>query len=134
MMMMANDEWVRAAMTDDTVVVELLIRLKQSQAASASAKSHSLPFTWGLKQPRSKLASASRCGGGAVSRKKDSDSNRCSPTTPLSWSGSASPSANADGYEESSRPTNAARSKATATSEYIGNSVSIKRCRRKKDI
>jgi hypothetical protein len=36
---MARDEWVRAAMTDDAVVVELLVGLKQSQAASASASS-----------------------------------------------------------------------------------------------
>jgi hypothetical protein len=32
-MKMARDEWVRAVMTDDTVVVELLVGLKQSQAA-----------------------------------------------------------------------------------------------------
>jgi hypothetical protein len=36
---MARDEWVKAAMTDDAVVVELLVGLKQSQAASASALS-----------------------------------------------------------------------------------------------
>jgi hypothetical protein len=36
---MARDKWVRAAMTDDTVVVELLVGLKQSQAASASSSS-----------------------------------------------------------------------------------------------
>jgi hypothetical protein len=38
---MARDEWVRAAMTDDAVVVELLVGLKQSQAASASSSSPS---------------------------------------------------------------------------------------------
>jgi hypothetical protein len=36
---MVRDEWVRAAMTDDTVVVELLVGLKQSQAVSASSSS-----------------------------------------------------------------------------------------------
>jgi hypothetical protein len=36
---MARDKWVRAAMTDDAVVVELLVGLKQSQAASASSLS-----------------------------------------------------------------------------------------------
>jgi hypothetical protein len=36
---MARDEWVRAAMTDDVVVVELLVGLKQLQAALASSSS-----------------------------------------------------------------------------------------------
>jgi hypothetical protein len=40
---MARDEWVRAAMTDDAVVVELLVGLKQSQVASASSLSS--PFS-----------------------------------------------------------------------------------------
>ncbi|XP_061341025.1 uncharacterized protein LOC133287426 [Gastrolobium bilobum] len=122
-MMMVNDEWVRAAMTDDMVVVELLLRLKQS----VSTKSQALPFTWGLKQPRSRsrlTASVSRCDGAV--------STRCSPTTPLSWSGGASPSATADGCEDSSRHNHAARSKGTATSGYTGNSASTKRCRKKK--
>jgi hypothetical protein len=39
---MARDEWIRAAMTDDAVVVELLVGLKQSQAASASASASAL--------------------------------------------------------------------------------------------
>ncbi|KAK7351363.1 hypothetical protein VNO77_10757 [Canavalia gladiata] len=121
--MMVNDEWVRAAMTDDTVVVELLLRLKQT----VSPKSQLLPLSWGHKQPRSRsrlTAAISRCDGAV--------STRCSPTTPLSWSGGASPSATADGYEDSSRHHHAARSKATATSGYTGNSASAKRCRRKK--
>ncbi|KAI4337275.1 hypothetical protein L6164_015711 [Bauhinia variegata] len=138
--MMVNDQWLKEAMTDDTVVAELLIRLKQSQAAPPSAKSETvpaavLPPSWGLRQPRSRLSAASRCDG-AVSRRKESDSTRCSPTTPLSWSGGGSPSGTADGYEESSRPTvlshQATRSKASATSEYTGNSATTKRCRRKK--
>jgi hypothetical protein len=40
---MAREEWVRAAMTDDAVVVELLVGLKQSQAAAASSSSSSSP-------------------------------------------------------------------------------------------
>jgi hypothetical protein len=40
---MARDEWVRAAMIDDTVVVELLVGLKQSQAAAASSSSSPSP-------------------------------------------------------------------------------------------
>lgn len=121
-----KDEWVRAAMTDDTLVVELLLRLKNPLPSI----SQSLPFTWGLKQPRSTSTSRSRLPP-AASRCDVAVSTRCSPTTPLSWSGGASPSATADGYEESSRR-HAARSKATATSGYTGNSASTKKCRRKK--
>ncbi|KAE8124438.1 hypothetical protein FH972_019323 [Carpinus fangiana] len=97
---MARDEWVRAAMTDDAVVVELLVGLKQSQAATASASSSShspkswprtvVPPRWGLRQPRSRP----RCD--AVSRKKEADFTRCIPTTPLSWSRGVSPSPTID--------------------------------------
>ncbi|KAL2346684.1 hypothetical protein Fmac_000684 [Flemingia macrophylla] len=127
--MMLNDDWVRAAMTDDTVVVDLLLRLKQT----VNRKSHLLlPFSWGVKQPRSRSRLAAAAAAAAASRCDAAVSTRCSPTTPLSWSGGASPSATADGYEDSSRHHNTARSKATATSGYTGNSVSTKRCRRKK--
>ncbi|KAK2445938.1 hypothetical protein QL285_016807 [Trifolium repens] len=121
--MILNDDWIRAAIKDDTVVVELLLRLKHR----VETKSQGLPFSWGHKQPRSRsrlTASVSRCDRAV--------STRCSPTTPLSWSGGASPSVTADGYEDSSRYNNAARSKATATSGYTSNSASTKRGRKKK--
>ncbi|XP_062101298.1 uncharacterized protein LOC133807148 isoform X2 [Humulus lupulus] len=134
---MVKDEWMRAAMSDDTLVVELLVRLKQSQAASP-LKSHPqlptmFPLTWTVRLPRSR---ALRCDG-AVSQRKQADSTRCSPTTPLSWSGGASPSATADGFEESSRPANRSpshsRSKGTATNNELGsNTSSSRRSRRKK--
>ncbi|KAE8076267.1 hypothetical protein FH972_014930 [Carpinus fangiana] len=101
---MARDEWVRAAMTDDMMVVELLVGLKQSQAAAAAASSSPSPKSWpravvpprwGLRQPGSRP----RCD--AVSRKKEGDFTRCSPTTPLSWSGGASPSPTTDGFKAS---------------------------------
>ncbi|ESW08975.1 hypothetical protein PHAVU_009G090200 [Phaseolus vulgaris] len=121
---MLNDDWVRAAMTDETFVVEVLLRLKQTVSTESH---HRLPLSWGLKQPRSRSRLAT-----AVSRCDAAVSTRCSPTTPLSWSSGASPSATADGYEDSSRQHHAARSKATATSGYTANSASTKRCRRKK--
>ncbi|KAF3960778.1 hypothetical protein CMV_014532 [Castanea mollissima] len=133
--MMARDEWMRAAMTDDMVVVQLLVRLKQSQAASSSSsllKSPPravVPLRWGIRQPRSRSATL-RCDG-AVSRRKDADSTRCSPTTPLSWSGGASPSATADdstSFHTSLSYAATARSKGTATNE----STATKRTRRKK--
>ncbi|XP_004501364.1 uncharacterized protein [Cicer arietinum] len=126
--MTLNDDWVKTAMTDDTVVVELLLRLKH-RLSIKSQPAPTLPFSWGNKQPRSRsriTASVSRCDAAV--------STRCSPTTPLSWSGGASPSVTADGYEDSSRyrSHHAARSKATATSGYTSNSASTKRCGRKK--
>ncbi|XP_038700839.1 uncharacterized protein LOC119997731 [Tripterygium wilfordii] len=131
---MANDEWVRAAMTDDMMVVELLLRLKQAQAASPAKYTAVFLLKWGMRQPRTRLAM--RCGG--VERRKEDDSSiRCSPTTPLSWSGGggeASPSGTADGFEETSRHNSrsppGSRSKITSTSE--ATSVSLKRSRKKK--
>lgn len=109
---MVGDEWVRAAMTDDAVVVELLVRLKQSQASSSSSPKSwpraLVPLRWGLRQPRSRP----RCD--AVLRRKEADSTRCSPTTPLSWSGGAPPSPTTDGFEASSGP--ASRSKVLSLS------------------
>ncbi|CDP18797.1 unnamed protein product [Coffea canephora] len=101
-----KDDWVTAALLDDSVVAELLSRLKQSSSSSSSSffceppKPLSLPFGWGHRQPRSK----------PTATKKDSTTNtaptttRCSPTTPLSWSGgAASPSDGA--YDDcSTRP------------------------------
>ncbi|KAH7524582.1 hypothetical protein FEM48_Zijuj06G0134800 [Ziziphus jujuba var. spinosa] len=114
---MAKDEWMRAAMTDDMLVVELLVRLKQSQAASPLKSSLSsspppssvmFPLRWSVRMPRSKAA---RCDA----QRKRGDSTRCSPTTPLSWSGGASPSGTGDGFEESSRPGTSANELATNT-------------------
>ncbi|KAF5456783.1 hypothetical protein F2P56_026225 [Juglans regia] len=129
---MVKVEWVRTAMTDDTLVAELLVRLKQSQAASSSHKSWPravIPLRWGLRQPRSRPV-AFRCD--TVPRRKEADSRRCSPTTPLSWSGGGSPSATADGFEESNVNASfyfpAFRSKGTAANE----STATKRSRRKK--
>ena len=106
-----KDEWIRAAMSDDVVVAELLLRLKQSHASPPLLT----PFKWGLRLPRSKPSS--RCD--VVSVRKDREPTRCSPTTPLSWSGGASPSAaadaDADAFEDCSRSSSirlaAARSK-----------------------
>ncbi|KAL5559713.1 hypothetical protein UlMin_035924 [Ulmus minor] len=130
---MVKDEWMRAAMSDDMLVVELLVRLKQSQAASPLKSPQPppipqpatmLPFSWSVRMPRSRPL---RCDSAAVSQRKHGDSTRCSPTTPLSWSGGASPSATADGFEESSKPT---RSKGTATNESA--STINRRSRKKK--
>lgn len=112
--MVVKDEWTRAAMSDDVLVVELLLRLKESRAASSSSSllyqftAKSVIPGWGLRLPRSKASasSSSRCDAVWRRNNKKDDSTRCSPTTPLSWSGGSggSPSGTADGFEESSRP------------------------------
>ncbi|CAN1287863.1 hypothetical protein LINPERPRIM_LOCUS19750, partial [Linum perenne] len=155
--LMWKDEWVSAAMTDDTVVVELLVRLKQSQATAParmmmttvqSSCGAVIPLRWGLRLPRSKSAAAAASASGGsmrcdvVSRRKEGDSStRCSPTTPLSWSGGGgaeSPSAAADGYEETShRSPSGSRSKGgTGTAAEITSTgtTNTKRTRRKKTL
>lgn len=130
-----KDEWVRAAMTDDSVVVELLVRLKKQTNHVAKSEAVAAPLRWGIRQPRSR---SSRCDAVSMRRKDAADSAnnsmRASPTTPLSWSGggstaAASPSATADD-ETSRRQTSAVRSKGTATNETTSNST--KRSRKKK--
>ncbi|CAN0920262.1 Cysteine endopeptidase RepA [Linum grandiflorum] len=83
--------------SDDTIVVELLVHLKQAQA-TVPARLHSsfgaagavIPPRWGLRLPRSKPPTAATTSAGSmrfdvVSRRKDGDSStRSSPTTPLS--------------------------------------------------
>ncbi|KAE8718903.1 hypothetical protein F3Y22_tig00109987pilonHSYRG00192 [Hibiscus syriacus] len=132
--MMVNDEWVEAAITDDNVVVELLLRLKQAQAAPPLFKSALTAFKWGIRQRRSKHMLL-RCDA-----RRDGDLNvsaRGSPTTPLCWSGGssdASPCA-VDGFEVTStqvhcsNPVAPSRSKSSASSET--NRTSSKRSRRK---
>lgn len=118
MVAMVKDEWVRAAMMDDSVVVELLVRLKRqtNHVVKSEAEAAAAPLRWGIRQRRSR---SSRCDAVSMRRKDAADSAnnsmRASPTTPLSWSGggsgaAASPSATAD--EETSRhQTSAVRSK-----------------------
>ncbi|GAB2275394.1 hypothetical protein Dimus_010155 [Dionaea muscipula] len=134
-----KDEWIRAAMTDESLVAELLLRLKDSdshpssrisRAMAAAASISSFPLEWGMRQPRSK-APASTSTAEVPTSKKEAEPATRSPTTPLSWSGGggrsgggASPS---DEYEESSLPSDPfpdVRSKGTGTAK--------KRTRRKK--
>ncbi|KAM2582703.1 hypothetical protein TB1_004805 [Malus domestica] len=111
--MVVKDEWTRTAMTDDMLIVELLLRLKQAQTAgpSSSMSLSLLTLMWGVRIPRSKTALSSSRFDGGVSHQRRSGKNgvdsstRCSPTTPLSWSGgTGSPSATANGFEESNCP------------------------------
>ncbi|OWM86753.1 hypothetical protein CDL15_Pgr015789 [Punica granatum] len=135
--MVVKDDWVRAAITDDTVVVELLVRLKQARASAPiktvaapvrAAVAELPPPRWGIRQPRTRLAF--RCD--TASPVKGGDSRRNSPTTPLSWSaGTASSSGTADGYEESDLPAcGSSRSKGIASND--STSSLNKKLKRKK--
>ncbi|CAF2089003.1 unnamed protein product [Brassica napus] len=80
--MVTSDDWTKSAMRDGEVVAELLVKLKKAKVRPVL---FSCPtFRWGNRQPRSR---------------KEAESARCSPSTPLSWSASSSPSAYLDGHE-----------------------------------
>ncbi|GFZ11867.1 hypothetical protein Acr_23g0002520 [Actinidia rufa] len=88
---MSDEDWVKAAMTDDSVVVELLVRLHH--APPPKRDSHlAPPLEWTVRQRRSKPVMI-------LTNKKPTP--RASPTTPLSLSSGAT---SVDGSEESSLP------------------------------
>ncbi|KAK7857274.1 hypothetical protein CFP56_018586 [Quercus suber] len=97
---MSDDEWVKEAMTDDTVVVDFLLRLFQAQPPLPKHVQAVLRLGWTVCQCCSK--SAPRHSDSTT--KKKAEPRRASPTTLLSWSGATSASGGAlDGFEESSR-------------------------------
>nr|GLL35291.1 uncharacterized protein LOC109163169 [Ipomoea trifida] len=73
---MTEDEWVKAAMLDDSMVVELLLGLNHSSVRP----NPSFPLDWSVRQRRSK----------PVTTRPKKAATRDSPTTPLSWSGATS--------------------------------------------
>ncbi|CAI9113914.1 OLC1v1014619C1 [Oldenlandia corymbosa var. corymbosa] len=87
---MAEEEWVKLATVDDTVVAELLVKLKQVKTPATpppmqtptptTTSRPALSLEWSVRQPRSKSV--------VVQSKKQAP--RASPTTPLSWSGATS--------------------------------------------
>ncbi|PSS01096.1 Drebrin-like protein [Actinidia chinensis var. chinensis] len=119
---MTTDEWVTAALTDDAVVVDLLLRLKQS-SDSSSSQHLKPPPAWGHRRPRSKPP--------AATSRKERESMRFSPTTPLSWSSGGGAS---DCSDESCRPSDrssGSRSKGIS-SEITATATINKRLTRKK--
>ena len=88
---MSDEDWVKAALTDDSLVGKLLVRLHH--APPPKRDSHlAPPLEWTVRQRRSKPVMI-------LTNKKPTP--RASPTTPLSWSGGAT---SVDGSEESSLP------------------------------
>ncbi|RDY02348.1 hypothetical protein CR513_14199, partial [Mucuna pruriens] len=113
---MCDHDWVKLAMADDSLVVDLLLRLHRPPPPPC------LHLHWTVRQRRTR------------STHKKADSTRASPTTPLSWSGATSASGGAlDGYKESSRPTKlteTSRSKVANPSE----TATTRKSRRKKTL
>uniref|UniRef100_M4D027 Uncharacterized protein n=1 Tax=Brassica campestris TaxID=3711 RepID=M4D027_BRACM len=97
--MVTSDDWTKSAMRDGEVVAELLVKLKKAKVRPVLFSCPTL--RWGNRQPRSR---------------KEAESARCSPSTPLSWSASSSPSAYLDGHE------------ATAGSFPVGSRSKVRRC------
>lgn len=92
---MSDDHWIKVAMADDSLVVDLLLRLHRPPPPPPPC----LNLHWTVRQRRSRSAH------------NKAESTRASPTTPLSWSGATSASGgNLDGYEES-KPSQTSRSK-----------------------
>ncbi|KAF5180032.1 hypothetical protein FRX31_030376 [Thalictrum thalictroides] len=124
-------DWIKSAISDDSVVVELLIRLRSESVTNLKQQQPRL-LEWGIRQPRSRqivrydvVHPRNQQHG-----KKKGELTRASPTTPLSWSAGTSNSGGGgvgDGYEESSLWLNNARSKVNSTSE-----INAKRSRKKK--
>ncbi|XP_060184647.1 uncharacterized protein LOC132614248 isoform X2 [Lycium barbarum] len=114
-----KDDWISTALSDDTVVADLLFQLKHHHPTHTPAMGLS---GWGSHKPRSKPSSNTSV------KKAYITTTRCSPTTPLSWSGgTASPS---DGASDLS---SAFRSKGTFTHETSNiSSSSSKRSKNKR--
>ncbi|XP_057724951.1 uncharacterized protein LOC130940736 [Arachis stenosperma] len=120
---MCHDNWVKIAMADDSLVVDLLLRLHQAQHPPPPP---SLNLQWSVRQRRSKC----------VPRHNKAETTRASPTTPLSWSATTSASgggATLDSYEESSRPTKHLHTSRSKVANPIETALT-KKSRRKKTL
>ncbi|EOA35732.1 hypothetical protein CARUB_v10020966mg [Capsella rubella] len=123
---MSGENWIRVAMSDDSLVAAALLRLRHSDHKKSADASSPLKLKWSVRQRRSKKG----------------DQTRASPTTPLSWSGATSLSGCAttvDGLEESSaavKPSDAVRSKISQTSAITTTTTTtlFKRSRKKKTL
>ena len=84
--------WMEAALTNQAVVAELLVRLKHADPAPMRS-SPGVAVDWSVRRQRRSRQTL----------KDKSESARDSPSTPLSWSGATSPSGGATDLEDSSR-------------------------------
>ncbi|KAF9663434.1 hypothetical protein SADUNF_Sadunf17G0049600 [Salix dunnii] len=142
--MTAGDEWVQVAMTDDSLVVELLLKLNQPEPLPAPRRRRRFPqglvkegavlalsVDWSVRQRRSSSKHVLM-----TRRKKGSDSSaHASPSTPFSFSCATSVSGGGDGFDEA---TTSLPSKSIATSRskvaVPSETPTTKRSRKKKTL
>ncbi|CAA3017886.1 Hypothetical predicted protein [Olea europaea subsp. europaea] len=133
-----KDDWIRAALTDDTVVVELLLRIRKLSSSEPSSKPPcSIPLPpqkWGIRQTRSKPVTVMKKESAATT----TTNTRFSPTTPLtSWSGGATSPSDGD-YDETSRlpsdPSFSVRSKAFSELKEDDNLVLKEKLHSRKEL
>lgn len=117
--------WVRLAMTDSSLVAELLVRLGHSRPPPPPPAA----LAWSVRQRRTKPSPRNQ----AEDKKKG---GRSSPTTPLSWSGATSSSGGGGGGSEESPPLDSAtRSKVSiASTRTVSATIGGKRPRKKKTL
>lgn len=108
-----DEDWVMAAMTDDSMVAELLLGLRTTDHPRPPKRgSPAPPLYWSVRQQRSRHPT--RYHGVAMKKMKKTaaaEPTRASPTTPLSWSGATSVSGGSDESSKPSKPTGGSRSK-----------------------
>ncbi|KAI3730019.1 hypothetical protein L6452_18695 [Arctium lappa] len=144
-MMMMKEHWVTAAFTNDAMVAELLIRMKQPNSSLDSSHPFPPPTTsflppvrWGHRKSRSKPSAITTTNAAAVASGFGKEQQSGSPTTPLYWSGGGGDGGGAstsDGYDESSRPSDLS-SGGRSTKGALGNdgatTSSYKKSRKRK--
>ncbi|KVH96498.1 uncharacterized protein LOC112527793 isoform X1 [Cynara cardunculus var. scolymus] len=111
---MMTDDWLTAALTNDAMVVELLIRMKQPSSLDSSSPTTTStallpPIRWGHHKSRSKPfpITTTNAAAAAAASGFGKEQQSGSPTTPLYWrggDGGGGGVSTSDGYEESSRP------------------------------
>ncbi|XP_030526268.2 uncharacterized protein LOC115737958 [Rhodamnia argentea] len=132
-------EWLTIAMTDDSTVAELLIRIRRGDAPPHAAAARALKLDWTVRQRRSSNSKPAPKDPGR--KKGGGEPARASPTTPLSWSGATSTSGGGGGGggdEECSVPVvkspEKARSKTINGSTTTSAGTPSKRPRKKKTL
>ncbi|XP_054795029.1 uncharacterized protein LOC129300478 [Prosopis cineraria] len=137
---MCDEDWINVAMSDDSVVVEILLRLHQDTPpppppppSLTKKQPPCLRVDWTVRQRRSRSVPRHRGSEG-----KD-EPTRASPTTPLSWSCATSASFGGgggavDGCEESSCPIKRVESSRSEKVKNPSEATSTKRSRRKKTL
>lgn len=118
---MSDDKWVDVALSDDSLVVDLLLRLNRSPLVNPL--SPPLRLDWSIRQPRSKPILPRQASDSAG--KNSDEAARASPTTPLTWSSGGGATSVSGGFVDAVRSKNAGKSEAVAT---------MKRPRKKKTL